>query len=118
MNVLGINFVFHDSTACLVQDGRLTIALEEERFTRRKHTGQFPRQTISRCLEESGLAARDIDHVAVSFKPSLHWGRRVSYGLRHGSMTGLGFLAFRSRIRDLMQWLDSAYPDRQKPRLQ
>ncbi|MEZ5583865.1 MAG: carbamoyltransferase N-terminal domain-containing protein, partial [Candidatus Competibacteraceae bacterium] len=83
MNILGINYFFHDSSACIVQDGRLVCALEEERFTRRKHTYEFPRISASRCLELAGLKAADITHIAVSIKPSLHWPRKTLYALRH-----------------------------------
>ena len=81
MNILGLNYYFHDSTACLVVDGRLAVAIEEERLTRQKHTKAFPYKAIARCLSIAGLSPRDIDAVAVSIKPSKDWAAKVIYGL-------------------------------------
>ena len=49
LNILGINFAYHDSAACIIKDGKLLVAIEEERFTRQKHTRTFPEQAIKRC---------------------------------------------------------------------
>ena len=84
MNILGLNYFYHDSTACVVKDGKLVVALEEERLTRQKHTDMFPRQAITRCLEIAGLAAKDIDHIAISIQPRLDWPKKVAYGFRLG----------------------------------
>jgi len=83
MNVLGINYFFHDSTACIVRDGKLVVAIEEERLSRSKHTGAFPEKAITRCLETAGMEACDIDHVAVSIKPDKDWRKKVLYGMRN-----------------------------------
>ena len=79
MNILGINSVFHDSSAALLVDGKLVVAVEEERFSRVKHgklpdvdnPHQFPERAIRSCLNYAGLSAGDIDHVAYSFDPQL-----------------------------------------------
>jgi carbamoyltransferase len=79
MRVLGINSVFHDSSAALVIDGRVVAAAEEERFSRRKHgkpcvpfsTWELPERAIAWCLEQGGLAAADVDVVAYSYDPAL-----------------------------------------------
>lgn len=81
MIVLGINYFFHDSSACIVADGRIVAMLEEERFTRRKHTGEFPARAIEACLGLAGIAYQDVDHVAVSVLPSKDWPAKVAYGL-------------------------------------
>jgi carbamoyltransferase len=83
MNILGINYYFHDSTACVVQDGMLRVAIEEERLSRKKHTSEFPVRAIARCLQMSGMAFSDIDRIAVSIKPSKDWPAKMQYGLRH-----------------------------------
>jgi carbamoyltransferase len=78
MNILGINAVFHDSSACLVQDGRITAAAEEERFTRRKkhkdtrpfHAALLPFQAIAYCLEAGGITLAEVDHIGYSFDPA------------------------------------------------
>lgn len=79
MRVLGINAVFHDSSAALISDGRIVAAAEEERFTRRKHgkpcvpfsAWELPERAIAWCLEAGGLTPRDIDAVAYSYDPAL-----------------------------------------------
>ncbi len=70
MVVLGIGTgVVHDSSACLFREGRLVAAAEEERFTRKKHQEGYPAHAIRYCLEEAGLGLRDVDHVAIHFRP-------------------------------------------------
>ncbi|MBP9865411.1 MAG: carbamoyltransferase [Candidatus Omnitrophica bacterium] len=65
MNILGISNPHHDSSACLLVDGRLVAAAEEERFSRKKHaSGAYPLQAIQYCLEEAGLKPSDIQVVA------------------------------------------------------
>lgn len=83
MIILGINYFFHDSSACLVKDGELLVALEEERFSRQKHTMAFPELAIARCLEVAGLDYQHIDHVAVSIDPNHNAGAKLLYGLKH-----------------------------------
>lgn len=83
MNILGINYFYHDSTACLVRDGKLIVAIEEERLTREKHTSAFPVKAIERCLKIAGLSLDQIDHVAVSIAPSMHWQKKACYALKH-----------------------------------
>jgi carbamoyltransferase len=83
MHTLGINAAFHDPAACLVRDGRVLAAAEEERFTHIKHgkrpvpfsTWELPFHAIDYCLREAGLKLHDLDHVAYSFDPSLLLGR-------------------------------------------
>ena len=77
MYTLGINAVFHDSSAALVKDGELVAAAEEERFTHRKHakrpipfsTYELPYHAVDYCLREAGIRLADVDHVAYSFNP-------------------------------------------------
>ena len=82
MHTLGINAAYHDCAACLVRDGVVIAAAEEERFTRVKHgkrplpftTWQLPFHAIDYCLKEGGLNLADVDHVAYSYQPSLLLG--------------------------------------------
>jgi carbamoyltransferase len=79
MYTLGINAVFHDSSACLVKDGILLAAAEEERFTHIKHgkrpipftTFELPFHAIDYCLKTAGIHLNDVDFIAYSFNPSL-----------------------------------------------
>ena len=68
-NILGISAWYHDAAACLVQDGRITAAAQEERFTRKKHDARFPESAIRYCLEAGGLQVRDLTHVVFYEKP-------------------------------------------------
>ncbi len=81
--VLGINCYAHDSAAALVVDGRIVAAAEEERFTRRKHTGEFPLESIRYCLKEAGVSLGDIRHIGFSFDPALQFRKRLFHGLRY-----------------------------------
>ena len=69
MNVLGISAYYHDAAACLLRDGRIVAAAQEERFTRRKHDPSFPRQAARACLELGGIQVTDLDCVAFYDKP-------------------------------------------------
>lgn len=75
MNILGISAFYHDSAACLVQDGRIVAAAQEERFTRKKADASFPRHAIDYCLKEAGLTPADLQHVAFYDKPLLKFER-------------------------------------------
>lgn len=72
MIILGINAFHADASACLVRDGQLIAAAEEERFTRVKHWAGCPVQAIDYCLEEAGLSIADVDHIAVNRDPQAH----------------------------------------------
>ena len=114
--ILGINHAFHDSSACIVRDGELICALEEERFTRRKHAREFPWTSIERCLEMASVAPGDVSHVAVSIVPWLHWHRKLSYRLlnagRSRPFLRYDLLASVQRHRELIKWYRSLWPDR------
>jgi carbamoyltransferase len=75
LNILGISCWYHDAAACLLQDGRITAAAQEERFTRRKHDPSFPTNAIAYCLEEGGIETADLDAVAFYDKPFLTFER-------------------------------------------
>ncbi len=75
MRVLGISAYYHDAAACLVIDGDIVAAAQEERFTRRKHDAGFPARAIDYCLREAGLRPQDIDHVVFYDKPFLKFER-------------------------------------------
>jgi carbamoyltransferase len=81
--ILGINCFAHDSAAAIVADGRIIAAAEEERFTRRKHTGEFPVEAIRYCLTEAGVSLREIEHVGFSFDPVLQLRKRFLHALRY-----------------------------------
>ncbi len=75
MYILGISAYYHDSAACLLRDGVLVAAAQEERFTRRKHDAAFPTQAIAYRLHEAGITARELGLVAFYEKPFLKFER-------------------------------------------
>ncbi len=99
MNILGISAYYHDSAACLVQDGRIVAAAQEERFTRKKHDHDFPRHALEYCLAEGGLDAADLDLVAFYDKPLLKFDRILETYLAYAP------LGFRLFLMGLPLWL-------------
>lgn len=85
MITLGINAAFHDTAACLVRDGVVVAAAEEERFTHIKHgkrptpfmAHELPFHAVDYCLREAGLVLADVDHIAYAFDPNLLLGRHA-----------------------------------------
>src|SRR3990170_6951629 len=75
MYILGISAFYHDSAACLLKDGKILSAVEEERFTRIKHDNSFPYNAISFCLRASSLEIGDIDYVSYYEKPLVKFER-------------------------------------------
>lgn len=75
MKILGISCFYHDSAACIVSDGEIIAAVQEERFTRKKHDAGFPINAINYCLKETGISARDLDFVVFYDKPFIKFER-------------------------------------------
>ena len=75
MYILGISAFYHDSAACLLKDGEIIAAAQEERFTRKKHDASFPTYAIQYCLKEAGIASKDIDNVVFYEKPFVKFER-------------------------------------------
>jgi carbamoyltransferase len=74
-HILGISAFYHDSAACLVRDGEIVAAAQEERFTRKKHDHRFPSHAVSYCLREAGITADRLDLVAFYDKPWIKFER-------------------------------------------
>jgi carbamoyltransferase len=77
MHILAFNCHAHDAAACLLSNGSIVAAAEEERFSRVKHDGRLPRHAIAYCLDEGGLGIGDLDHVVFHWRPFLGFGRRL-----------------------------------------
>jgi len=75
MNILGISAFYHDSAACLIQDGKIKAAAQEERFTRKKQDSSFPINAINYCLDAGGITGKEIDIVAFYEKPFIKFER-------------------------------------------
>jgi carbamoyltransferase len=99
VNILGISAFYHDSAACLVQDGRIVAAAQEERFTRKKHDYRFPEEAVRYCLGEVGLCIEDIDYVAFYDKPLLKFERLLETYIAYAP------LGFRMFLMGMPLWL-------------
>ncbi len=99
MKILGVSAYYHDSAACLIVDGEIIAAAQEERFVRRKHTAEFPAHSIRYCLTEGEIEAAQLDHVVFYDKPFLKFERLLE--------TYLAFAprGFRSFASALPSWL-------------
>jgi len=75
MNILGISAFYHDSAACLVRDGEVVAAAQEERFTRKKHDFNFPQNAIDYCMQQGGITGENLDYVCFYDKPFIKFER-------------------------------------------
>ncbi|MBI4389829.1 MAG: carbamoyltransferase [Nitrospinae bacterium] len=99
MNILGISAFYHDSAACLVVDGEIAAAAQEERFTRKKHDQNFPSRAVEYCLKEGGISAKDLDYVGFYDKPFIKFERILETYL---SVAPMGLQSY---LKALPLWL-------------
>lgn len=99
MKILGISAYYHDSAACLVDDGVIVAAAQEERFTRRKHDSAFPDNAVAYCLAEGGIGWSDVNHVVFYDKPFLKFERLLETYLAYAPV------GFKSFVTALPVWL-------------
>ena len=113
MIILGLNAYHGDAAACLVRDGRIVAAAEEERFRRVKHWAGFPAQAIRYCLEEAGISIANVDHIAVNSDPTTRLRERVAYALFHAPDPRLLIDRVRNHRRRLSieAEIEAAFPD-------
>jgi len=107
--ILGINAYHGDAAACIVKDGQLIAAAEEERFNRKKHCAGFPALAIHYCLEAAGISLDQVDHIGISRDPSAHLHKKILFSLtKLANLSGLiaARLANAAKIRDLRQELE------------
>jgi carbamoyltransferase len=93
MNILGVSAYYHDSAACLVVDGEIIAAAQEERFTRKKHDQDFPAHATAFCLAQAGCQPADIDHVVFYDKPFLKFERLLETYLAFAPQGLTSFIA-------------------------
>ena len=99
MYILGISAFYHDSAACLVKDGVILSAAQEERFTRKKHDHNFPQKAIEFCLKDAGITANQIDLVAFYDKPFLKFERLLETYLTYAP------IGIKSFIKAMPLWI-------------
>src|SRR5437764_8839068 len=102
MYVLGINAYHAGASACLIRDGELIAAAEEERFRRIKYWAGFPTAAVQYCLAEAGITAYDLDHVGISRNPSANLHKKVLFALARRPSFSLvrDRLANAAKVRD------------------
>ena len=93
INILGISAYYHDSAACLVRDGAIVAAAQEERFSRKKHDARFPGHAIRYCLEAAGIGLAEVDHVVFYDKPLIKFERLLETYLAYAPSGFRSFLA-------------------------
>lgn len=98
-NILGISAYYHDSAACLVRDGKIIAAAQEERFTRKKHDAGFPREAIDYCLKTGGITKEQLDLVVFYDKPFTKFERLLQTYLAYAP---LGLPSF---IKAMSTWI-------------
>ena len=91
MYILGISAFYHDSAACLLKDGEIIAAAQEERFTRKKHDARFPTNAIIYCLKEAKINSSEISNVIFYEKPFLKFERLLETYL---AFAPKGFISF------------------------
>ena len=91
MYILGVSAFYHDSAACLIHEGRIVAAAQEERFSRKKHDARFPRHAIQYCLREAGIAPAELAQVVFYEKPFLKFERLLETYL---AFAPRGFMSF------------------------
>jgi carbamoyltransferase len=94
-SILGISAFYHDSAACLVRDGTIVAAAQEERFTRKKHDAAFPIRAIEYCLREGGIAAEDLTYVGFYEKPLVKFERLIESYI---AFAPAGFASFKKAL--------------------
>ncbi|HEY2387118.1 MAG TPA: carbamoyltransferase [Candidatus Binatia bacterium] len=97
--ILGLSAFYHDSAACLVRDGEIVAAAQEERFTRKKHDSEFPTNAVAYCLREAGIDMTGVDYVGFYDKPLLKFERILE------SYLGVAPQGLRSFLTAMPVWL-------------
>ena len=92
MYILGISAFYHDSAACLIKDGVIIAAVQEERFSRKKHDSSFPDQAIEYCLRKEGLSREGIDYIVFYDKPFLKFERLLRTYLAYAPKGVISFM--------------------------
>jgi carbamoyltransferase len=99
LTILGISAFYHDAAACLLRDGEIVAAAQEERFTRKRHDPDFPRRAVQFCLEQAGITASQLDYVGFYDKPLLKFERILENYL------GVAPLGWRSFMTAMPVWV-------------
>lgn len=110
--VLGLNAYHGDASACLIGNGQIIAAAEEERFRRIKHWAGFPSEAILYCLAEAGISLADVGHIAVNSDPRANILKKIAYALRRRPNVQMILNRVRNQIKrqSIESELDAAFP--------
>ena len=113
MLILGLNAFHGDSAACLLRDGQLVAAAEEERFRRIKHWAGFPSEAIRYCLQEAGVGLDAVDHIAVNQDRTANLWKKIGYTLANRPDLSLVLDRIRNKQEraGIAEHLVRAFPD-------
>ena len=113
MIIIGVNAYHGDSSACILHDGKLIAAAEEERFKRIKHWAGFPVESIRYCLDEMGIRLNDVDCIAINTDPKANLMKKIGFAIR--SRPDFRFILDRIKNKkervNVSSELDAAFPD-------
>ena len=99
MNILGISAYYHDSAAALIHNGKIVAAAQEERFTRKKHDPDFPKNAIRFCLEDAKITVAELEYIVFYDKPLVKFARLMETYLAYAP------IGFRSFVAAMQIWL-------------
>jgi carbamoyltransferase len=111
--ILGINSFHGDASACILKDGVLIAAAEEERFLRVKHWAGFPKESISYCLDEAGISLSEVSAIAINSDPKANYFRKIIHVLRYR----VDFALVKDRLlnseakKTVTQSIEESFPD-------
>ena len=105
MYILGLNVYHGDSSACLLKNGEILCAFEEERFTRKKHWAGFPLESIKSCLKENNLTINNVDFITISRNPKHNFYKKLIYLFLRPSI----LFNFKNRFKNRILVKDLAY---------
>ena len=111
MIILGLNINHADTSACLIVNGKIIAAIEEERFVRKKHYAGFPIYSIEFCLSLAKITIKDINFITVNYSPSSNLKQKISYSIKNiiSTATIKKILKFKNKlfhISDLQKYLN------------
>ena len=111
--IIGVNAFHGDSSACILKDGVLLAAAEEERFRRIKHWAGFPSQSIAYCLREASVPLSEVAHIAVNQDPRANLGRKMAFAVLHRPSLRLitDRLRNKSRRMEIRELLAQDFPE-------
>ena len=111
MIILGINGYHGDASACILVDGQLVAAAEEERFRRIKHWAGLPTESIKYCLGEAQVRLNEVDHIAINRDPKAHFLKKIFHLFsKHPSVSAIqDRLTNATKVRDLQMVLSEKF---------